>query len=364
REQVGSYEARSLAERMLAIGTLKVRAARMLESVYEARDEIRDLVRVLEIRLEGLEGEPAEVEAARRELIRRIAHLRDDRLHDDEGALESFAQLVPLVPEDTDARNRLMEIGRRLGAHPRVARVLSQAADAADTPALRGEILMDVARIYEELVGDRPEAERVYRRVLDIDRSDQSLALPAARALERIYLGNGDNPRLAEILRAQVALEDADSVRSTLLGRLGELSERELLDNDGAIGAWQKRLELDADDADALSALDRLYEKTERFRDLVETLGKRREISNDFELRRSLLQRASSTLWKKLSSIPEAIDSHQQFLAEYGPDGDTLRSLEALFETSERWDDLAETYERHIDAASGDTERLELLAKL
>jgi tetratricopeptide (TPR) repeat protein len=364
RERVSSYEARGLAERMLEIGTLRVRSARMLEAVYEARDEIRDLVRVLEIRLEGLEGKTPEVEAERRELLRRIANLRDERLHDDEGALEAFSRLVPLDPLDAEARSRLREIGRRVAAHTKVARVLAQAAEGADTPSLRGEILMDVARIYEELVGDRVEAERVYRQVLEIDRSDAELTLPAARALERIYSASGDNPRLAEILKVEVGLEESGAARSTLLGRLGDLCEKELLDNDGAIAAWKQRVEESPDDQEALGALDRLYEKTERFRDLVETMARRRDITTEPELRRTLLVRTAQTLWRKLESIPEAIDSFQSLLSEFGPDGDTLRSLEALYQHAERWDDLAETYERHIDAAASDAERLELLAKL
>ncbi|HWA76644.1 MAG TPA: tetratricopeptide repeat protein [Polyangiaceae bacterium] len=364
RERVSSYEARGLAERMLEIGTLRVRSARMLEAVYEARDEIRDLVRVLEIRLEGLEGKTPEIEAERRELLRRIANLRDERLHDDEGALEAFARLVPLDPLDAEARARLREIGRRVAAHPKVARVLAQAAEGADTPGLRGEILMDVARIYEELVGDRVEAERVYRQVLEIDRNDAELTLPAARALERIYMQSGDNPRLAEILKVEVSLEESGSTRSGLLGRLGDLCEKELLDNDGAIAAWKQRIDESPEDQEALSALDRLYEKTERFRDLVDVMARRRDITTDPELRRSLLVRTAQTLWRKLESMPEAIDSFQSLLSEFGPDGDTLRSLESLYQSSERWDDLAETYERHIDAAASDAERLELLAKL
>src|SRR5690606_24929302 len=91
RERQNDYQARELAERMLEIGTLRVRAARMLESVYELRNEIRDLVRVLVIRLEGLDDEAAEQQGLDEqcELLRRIATLRDDRLHDDEGALDA-----------------------------------------------------------------------------------------------------------------------------------------------------------------------------------------------------------------------------------------------------------------------------------
>ena len=88
-ERINDFQARELTERMLEIGGLRQRAARLLENVYLARDEIRDLVRVLEVRLEGFGTDPANEE--RRELLRRIATLRDDRLHDDESALRTLS---------------------------------------------------------------------------------------------------------------------------------------------------------------------------------------------------------------------------------------------------------------------------------
>src|SRR5262249_36490951 len=84
-------EARQLVERLLDIGSLRLRAARILEHVYEARDEIRQLVRVLTIRLEG-----ADEGLERRELLRRISILRDERLRDDHGAFASLSELLPL----------------------------------------------------------------------------------------------------------------------------------------------------------------------------------------------------------------------------------------------------------------------------
>lgn len=364
RARVGDYEARALAERMLEIGMLRKRAACMLESVYQAKDEVRELVRVLEIRLEGLETGGQETKIEQRELLRRVAKLRDERLHEDEGALDAFARLVPLDPLDGEARSRLMEIGRRQGAHERVARVLTQGAQAADTPTLRGEILMHVAGIYEEQIADRGKAEQVYREILEIDKNDPELALPAARALERLHLAAGDNQKLSEIFRIQVALEQDAVLRRRLLGRLGELCERELLDKEGAIEAWKQRSDETPEDDEALAALDRLYEKTERFREMVVVVAKRRDVSSDEDLRRAFLARIAQTLWKRLDSTSEAIDAYQTLLVEYGPEGETLRSLEALYQSEERWDDLAETYDRHIDAAVSDGERLELLARL
>jgi len=362
RERVGDYEARELAERMLAIGELRPRAARALETVYEVRDEVRDLVRVLAIRIESLTS----VEAAdeRRELLRRIAMLRDDRLHDDQGALDALAELVPMDPLDAEARSRLLEIGRRVSAHERVAEVLTRAHEKADTAATKGEILSAVARIYEELLADPKRAEATYRRILMLDENDAELVLPAAKALERIYVASGESNKLAEMLRLQVQHEQDGATRRELFGRLGTLSQSVLNDEAGAIAAWRSRVEENPDDAEALAALDRLYESAGRFRDLVSVLQRRREGSSDGELRRSLMTREAETLWKKLDSVPEAIDAYQALISEFGPSRDALSALEALFASARRFEELADTYERHLELCDTDDERLEILAKL
>ena len=362
RERISDYEARELAERMLSIGELRPRAARALETVYEARDEVRDLVRVLAIRLESLDT--AETADERRELLRRIAMLRDDRLHDDQGALDALAELVPMDPLDTEARGRLLEIGRRVSAHERVAEVLTRATDRADTPASKGEILTAVARIYEELLADPTRAEATYRRILKLDEADAGLVLPAAKALERLYVTANASEKLAEMLKLQVVHEQDGATRRDLFGRLGTLSQSVLNDEAGAIAAWNARVEENPDDAEALAALDRLYESAGRYRELVNVLQRRRDGSNDAELRRSLMTREAETLWKKLDSVAEAIDAYNALVVEFGPSRDSLTALEALFASARRYEELAETLERHLSLCDTDDERLAILAQL
>ncbi|HTQ07025.1 MAG TPA: tetratricopeptide repeat protein [Polyangiaceae bacterium] len=361
RERVNDPDAKKLAERLLEIGSLRVRAARILEVVYETRDEVRDLARVLATRLDAdTEATPDET----RELLRRIAVLRNERLRDDSAALDAYARLVPLDPSDGEARDRLVEIGSRLDAYARVAEVLSEAAAATSAVNLKGEILTRVAVLYEERLGDRARAETVYRRVLELDPNDPRLSLPAARSLERLYIALGDNKELAEMLRIEIRLEDSASVRGELLARLGELSETVLGDSDGAISAWRSRLDDIPDDDLALSALDRLYQKTERHRDLVDVLRRRRDLSNDGDTRRTLLSRSAEVLWKQLDAGPEAIDEYQTLIDEFGPTSPALEALESLFAAAESWDNLADTYSRHLEVADNDVVRLELLAKL
>jgi predicted dehydrogenase len=104
QSEAHARDARDLVEQCLARPELRARAATVLEGVYVALDEPRDLVRVLDVRLET-----AGTDDQRAELLRRIAELRDDRLNEDVAALDAYAKLVPITPDDEHARARLLE---------------------------------------------------------------------------------------------------------------------------------------------------------------------------------------------------------------------------------------------------------------
>lgn len=353
------HEARSLAERILEVPELRTRTAEILEGVYETRDEIRDLVRVLDIRLEATTDDEQ-----RRSLLRRIASLRDERLADDAAALDALAKLVPLDPMDGRARSRLIEIGRRIAAHERVAQVLTEAASASVEHDVRGAILMDVAAIYREQLNDVNRAEAVYRRVVDIDPNNPSLVLPAAHALEEIYAGLGNHAALVQMLRTDVKLEEDPERRADIYGRLGEICESILEDPAGAIEAWRARLDENPADNTALLALERLYEKVQAWRELVDVLRSRQDNAHDADERRVLMTRLAQTLTDKLGDTSEAILAWRAILDEYGPEPAVLRSLEALYDKAERWVDLAETLESHLAVAEEPSERLGILVRL
>ena len=355
----GDAEARQLVERLLEVGELRLRAARILEHVYEARDEIRQLVRVLSIRHEG-----AANDAERRDLLRRISILRDERLRDDAGAFQSLSELVPMEPEDASIRHRFVEIGRRLADHEKVASVLTAAAMASEAAATRGDILMEVAGIYEGLLEDEARAEDVYKKVAAIDADDPALVIPAAQALGRIYAARSRHEDLASALGLEVRLEADAARRRELYERIGGLYETVLEDPKKAIEAWRARLGDDPADTAALGALERLYERTAEYRELVSVLRKREEVETAADERRRTMTKAAETLADKIGDVPEAITAWRAVLDELGPERPTLAALETLYEKAERWSDLADTLEVDLSLADDVDSRLGLYARL
>ncbi|MCC6645454.1 MAG: tetratricopeptide repeat protein, partial [Polyangiaceae bacterium] len=352
-------EARDLVERVLGVDALRPRAAAALEACYEVRDDARNLVRVLAVLLESAENSDR-----KRELLRRIASLRDERLHDDAGSFDALAALLPMAPDDDESRARLVDTGRRLGAYARVAEVLSAAADAADLKTRKAELLLEVARLYEDFLSDGAKAEAVLDRVVAIDPDDAELALPAARALERLHLASGDTSKLASSLKLQVKLEGDADKRRELWGRLGELAETVQADRDGAIAAWQARLADDPSDEQALAALERLHDAAGAWKELVQVLRAHEQVSQDPVERRRLLVKTAETLGAKLGDTTEAVLAYRTVVDEFGPDPSLLVALAGLYAKSGAHHDLAETLALQLDVAEDEAARVELLVAL
>ena len=358
-------DARMLAERLLEIGSLRAEAAKALEHVYEARDEIRDLVRVLSIQLECLgEITSDEAKSERKNVIRRIAHLRDTRLHDDQGAFEAYAELVPLEPADGEVRQRLLDIGRRLNSLAKSAEAMGAAARTAESSVVRSEILMQVANVQEHGLHDVAAAERCYREIVDLDPIDASIALPAAQQLERIYVGGSQHKQLAEVLRIQEKLEDSEDRRQRLRLRLGELCRDVLGDIPGAIASYRSCVLDKADDDVALEALDGLYERTEAWTELASVLEQRQSLATSESERRALGIRRAQLVAERLNDLDMAVHVWQRLMEELGPDRQSLAALEGLHERQKAWPELADTLESHLEVVGEGPEQLELLAKL
>jgi tetratricopeptide (TPR) repeat protein len=374
RSRHDDADARELAERMLDIGSLRLRTAALLENVYEARDEVRSLVRMLEIRLDALrasregakDAAPAKEGEAdeKKTLLRRIGELKDERLHDDAGAFEALAQLIPLVPDDDGVRERFIEIGKRINKHERVQAVLSTAADNAESPRVRAEILMLVANLLESSLGDATRAEEVYRRVLTIDPHEVSIVAPAARALSRLQADAGRHAALAETLEIEVKLEESIDARKALFERLGDLYESMLENRAKAIDAWSLRLADDGSDEKALGALERLYEAQGTHRELVGVLKKREEVTTDPDERKRAMVKAAQVLAGPIGDVTEATQAWRAVLETFGADRAAHAALSGLYEKAERYQDLGEIIDADLALADEPADKIALYRRL
>lgn len=349
--------AQEALERLLGVESQRQRIAAILEPLYEEQGAYADLARILEVQLEF-----ESTAGGRAGLLLRIAELNENRLREPGPAFEAYARAVEADPSDPRAREELARISETRESYRRKrVDVLEKAVEVSEHSAsLQSELLLELAQLLDERLGDTNAAERVYERLIEVDADNPEVVLTASRALERIHLGKGDHTHLAEDLRRQIAFESDDQVRRELLVRLGDLLEEVLGDVKGAVETHRQRLELDPADLGAMRALERIYQHTEEWQELISVLQRRDAVEDDESERRQIALRIGSIYEEKLEDSENAIAAFNEVVTAYGPDPEALAALGRLYEAGERWVDLLETVQMRIDQSTDPTERAEL----
>jgi tetratricopeptide (TPR) repeat protein len=342
--------------RLLAVESLRQRIAAILEPTYESQGAYADLVRVLEIQL----ADKSEA-ADKAELLFRMGGLYEQRLRDTDGAFGAYARAVEAAPEMVAAREALARVAAGREVHRRKrGQVLEQASQNIADPDVLIDVLQELGQLSIDELDDKAAAERCYTRLLDLASGRDDVLLEAARSLERIHLQTGDYAGLARDLSRQVELEFDPRLREQLLVRLAELYDQRLDNPQLAIDAQRKRLEADADNADALRALERLFTATGSWEELVEVLARRMPLERDVREQRAIARRGALVLEEKISDITRAIEAHREVAASFGPDRETLSSLARLYEGSGQNTELLEVLESDVEFCATNAERAAL----
>ncbi|MGK3986087.1 tetratricopeptide repeat protein [Sorangium sp. So ce136] len=340
-EQAPAGEAAALPAR-----AARQRSAVLLARHYREAERPEDLVRVLEIQLEGadVDDRPA--------LLREIVRLRRDALGDEPGAFSRLAELVELRPSEPGDRVELAELAERLGRHDRLAEVLAaaepRAADAQQALAL----VRDAALLRRDRLGDAEGAIALFRRLFSLAErhGDAAAARGAARALDRLFAEGDRIAERCDVLDTLAALEEDPSARRAALGELARLASARLRDEARAIAAYSARLADDRQDLEALDGLAAILEEGGRYRELTAVLERRAAVRGGAGARRDLA-RVARLFERELGDVEQAIAAWRRVREELSPDPESGDALAALYTRTERWDELVALLEAEAAAA-------------
>ncbi|MBW2225319.1 MAG: hypothetical protein JRF54_14120 [Deltaproteobacteria bacterium] len=137
----------------------------------------------------------------------------------------------------------------------------------------------------------------------------------------------------------------AEEDRSALQLRLAQLYEHSFRDQVSAIGMLRQVLNADPDNEVASAELDRLFEATGAWDDLVVLLLSKVGHASDEE-QRSLLGRIAEVHDAKRGEADAAIQIYERINSDLGADESSLRALAGLYERRESWTKVADTLER------------------
>ncbi|MEO8705215.1 MAG: hypothetical protein ABI867_34535, partial [Kofleriaceae bacterium] len=363
REHMGDRDraAELLHQALGVMPTHEEALARYVDHFRERRDW-RGLIDLSEFALDNA----IEAGAQPDDIVRRleeIAQLAELRIGDIDRAINAWERIAEYEP----ASAKVTEALRRLTARSKMWQQLVVSLEHEVATSLDGisrtNALKKMAQTYRERQIDPRRAIELYEEVVTTEPDDDQ----TLKALMELYEREGDDAGLATSLRRLLELDErriveqmrrsgrpADAAkewpvnkraeRLTQLRRLAVLYETRLADVDGVVFACGAVLELLSGDRDALERMERVLEKANDPR-LEQTLDYHAQASTSPAERAKLLKRLAKLAQARQDDMA-ALDRWEQTLRASPADPDALQALSILYETAQRWGELAQVLER------------------
>ncbi len=207
--------------------------------------------RIIDLQLARVEATDESTERAR--ILRELAEALEERGDAERGLAVRLAAFTEAPsPDDLDPLLRLARLTERWSELP--LETMTALVTIEDDASPRR--LTDIAHGWQH-IGRAYYAADCLERVLALQPSDPH----AHEALELFYRSTGEWPTLIDLLGRRAVHIERDTERAELLREIGQLYDRELGDDSGALDAYREADKLDPDHPDVLAAIARLGAK-------------------------------------------------------------------------------------------------------
>ncbi len=350
-------KAASYFEKVLGEDPESAEAMGELESIYRITERWEDLVGILERRRDLSEGDDlTEVVLERGKVL--AEHL--GRLGE---AVDDFAFVLEHRAADREAVEALerhlgdadgkLRIAGLLEPHLAGLEKYSQLTavkkillDSAQDPQRRMQLMLSLAGVYSDDLQDLDSGYHVLGAALAEFPDDETIWDRIEAQAQRVERNDDLKAKWHALFSGDALGDDA---RRALARRLGRLCEERLGEPDEAEQYHRWIFENDPLDDGSFAALEALYTGNDRYEE-VRALYRERVVHLADAARKSeLLQKIGFIEEDVLEKAEDAIETYREVLTLEPGSEVSQKALERLYEACERWNDLAELLEAHID---------------
>ncbi len=319
--------------------------AESLESYFrEGRQDWTRLIEMVEIQLNHTEGSEK-----RLSFLKEIVALYELELDNTDMAFVYLCRAFREAPTDRDVISELERLAEENDAWEELVGVYEDKVEDIGDIQLALRMYLKIANIYDEALQDPEEAIKNYCNALKLDEHNNV----ALNALDRLYRQERQWEELVDVLQRKVHVSAESREQVTLLSRVAQIWERELENAAEAIGAYRRILEVDGENASALSSLQRLYEEDGQWENLFEICQRKVGLVDSASERAKLTKQMALICSQQLGRTAEAIELYESVLASFERDEESLSALHILYEQTERWDALVNIVQRLLKVVSG-----------
>jgi len=307
--------------RALAEDPSNERTQQQIDRVARTTSRFADLANVYEH--QSSETDDAALASA---LLTMSARVHENDLGSVDTAIGHYRRVLTIDVQNLDAVESLERLFRQTERYSELSKTLQRKADIVEEPQEKKDALFQAAAIEEDVLEKAEEAILVYNKVLELDADD----LRALDALIKRYLGLSRWVDLLAVYARKADLIVDPDEKKRIFYQVGAVYERELGDVPRAIDTYQKILELDPDDLQALSRLDVLYEQAQNWSELLSVLTRESEMCTDPAESVGFQYRIAELYEKRLEDVPRAIELYRDILGQQPDHEPTLAALEGL----------------------------------
>lgn len=259
-------------------------------------------------------------------LLTLAARTVEHDLRDADRAIKLYSKVLEIDSRNLDAAEALQNLFQASDRPEETSLVLQRKAEILDDVDAQKSALYQAATLEREILNRPEKAIAVYHKALELDGED----LRSVDALIELYLASEKWPELLDVQSRKADLVIDAEEKKVIFYQIGSVYERELKDLDKATDTYQRVLELDPDDLEALGRLDALYVATENWQELLSVLTQQSELVADADEAVSYQYRIAELYERRLNDVPRAVELYRDILNVQPAHGATLAALEGI----------------------------------
>jgi serine/threonine protein kinase/lipopolysaccharide biosynthesis regulator YciM len=272
--------------------------------------------------------------------------------------LLAYQQILTTEPASEEGLEGIERIYRKAQQWPELVAVLVARAEASSASPRARDARTEAGEIYEQKLNDMARARDLLATVLAEDPGH----VRASDAMARIAERTGDFKSLVAILeRRAEARRGAERVEALL--HIGEIYEDRLEDLAEATRRFEAVLVLDPQNLQALKGLDRILNRSGKYRELLQNLERQVELAATPRQKINLYERMAGLHDEEFLDHERAADCLEAILGFDSANDLALTTLPRHYRALGEWEKLDRLYEKHASVTNDDARRVELMVQ-
>jgi len=283
----------------------------------------------------------------------------EEALDKQEWLFEDLAALVAVDAEDPSLRKRLESTGRHLGRLEEVKDMLVEAFGKAQDKPVAFELTTTIARLLRDDLDGLEEAVE-YMRVAFLRKPDDTPTIESLTSLYEELSRFGDLALLYEDLGD---MEEDGEKRVSRYFEAFKVVRNNVKDPVGAADILKKILDEDPSSSTALEALEAIARETNDNVTLAQSLSGKAEVAQDSRERVAILLELADVQAGPIDDPGTAVETLCSVMDADPSNEKAHERLKELYTKTQRFQELADLYEKEADEANQREEQIDALKK-